>query len=255
MDGPYERRNDTIKHLRGVLKRSPFVRARWGGGNKEVSLLLDTGADVSIVDESVLTSDERKTVRKPDTKSPQGVSGEDMNIVGTLTKTVRVGGQVVRNHKFFVVKNCVVKYLAGIDFIFRLGRATWDPKKGQLFIHETGKCTKLETMYRPETGINRGRTCDVLVQDEIIVKPGKECLVKCVSEHAFRGLDYMAAPTTSPGEEPVRPACCIVRVDEMATSHQRKQSKGNSSEGNCNRSVRPRFLNHVSRSTHENETD
>ena len=65
----------------------------------------------------------------------------------------------------------------------------------------------------------------------------------------------MAAPTTSPGEEPVRPACCIVRVDEMATSHQRKQSKGNSSEGNCNRSVRPRFLNHVSRSTHENETD
>ena len=30
MDGPYERRNETIKHLRGVLKRSPFVRARWG---------------------------------------------------------------------------------------------------------------------------------------------------------------------------------------------------------------------------------
>ena len=39
-------------------------------------------------------------------------------------------------------------------------------------------------------------------------------LVKCVSEHAFRGFDYMAAPTTSPGEEPVRPICCIVRVDE-----------------------------------------
>ena len=71
-------------------------------------------------------SDERKTMRKPDTKSPQGVSGEAINIVGTLTKTVRVGGQVVRNHEFFVVKNCVVKYLAGIDFIFRLGRATLD---------------------------------------------------------------------------------------------------------------------------------
>ena len=28
------------------------------------------------------------------------------------------------------------------------------------------------------------------------------------------GLDYMAAHTTSPGEEPVRPACCIVRVEE-----------------------------------------
>ena len=76
-------------------------------------------------------SDERKTMRKPETKSPQGVSGEAINIVGTLTKTVRVGGQAVRNHKFFVVKNCVVKYLAGIDFIFRLGRATWE-------VYETG---------------------------------------------------------------------------------------------------------------------
>lgn len=186
------------------------MRAHCGIGNKEVSLLLDTGADVSIVDESVLTSDERKTMREPDTKSPQGVSGEAINIVGTLTTTIRVGGQVVRNHKFFVVKNCVVKYLAGIDFIFRLGRATWDPKKGQLFIHETG----IKCVYRPETGINRGRACDVLVQDDIIVEPGKECLVKRVSEHAFRGLDYMAAPTTSPGDEPVRPVCCIVRVDE-----------------------------------------
>lgn len=112
MDGPYERRNETIKDLRGVLKRSPFVRAYWGIGNKEVGLLLDTGTDVSIVDESALASDERRTMKVPDTKPPQGVSGEAFNIFGTLVKTVRVGGQVLRNHKFFVVKNCVVKYLA-----------------------------------------------------------------------------------------------------------------------------------------------
>ena len=90
--------------------------------------------------------------------------------------TVRVGGQVVRNLKFFVVKNCMVKYLAGIDFIFRLGRATWDPKKVQLFINETAKSAKLETMYRPGTGMNRGRSCDVAVKDNVIVEPGKTCL-------------------------------------------------------------------------------
>ena len=27
MDGPYERRNDSIRHLKGVLQRSPFIRA------------------------------------------------------------------------------------------------------------------------------------------------------------------------------------------------------------------------------------
>ena len=208
MDGPYQRRNETIKHLRGVLKRSPFVHAYWGIGNKEVSLLLDTGTNVSIV------SGERRIMKVPDTKSPQGVSGEAINIVGTLVKTVRVGGQVVRNHTFLVVKNCVVKYLSGIDFILRLGRATPDPKKRQLFIHETGKSAKLETMYRPETGMNRGRSCDVVVKDDVIVEPGKECLVKCVAEHAFPALDYVGASNTSPGDEPVRPACCIVRVDE-----------------------------------------
>ena len=68
-------------------------------------------------------------------------------------------------------------------------------------------------MYRPESGINRGAACDVLVKGDVIVEPGKECLVKCVADKAFRGLDYMAAPNTSPGDEPIRPACCIVRVD------------------------------------------
>ena len=110
--------------------------------------MLDTVADVSIVDESVLTSDERRTMKVQDTKPPQGVCGEAINIVGTLVKTVRVGGQVVRNLKFFVVKNCVLKYLAGIGFIFRLGRATWDPKKGQLFIHGTAKSAKRRCIGR-----------------------------------------------------------------------------------------------------------
>ena len=68
-------------------------------------------------------------------------------------------------------------------------------------------------MYRPESGINRSVACDVLVKEDVIVEPGQECLVKCVADKAFRGLDYMAAPTTSPGDEPIRPTCCIVRVD------------------------------------------
>ena len=62
--------------------------------------------------------------------------------------------------------------------------------------------------------MNWGNSCHVLVTEDVVVEPGKERLVKCVAEHAFRGLDYIAAPNTSRGDEPVRPACCIVRVDE-----------------------------------------
>ena len=58
-------------------------------------------------------------------------------------------------------------------------------------------------MYRPENGMNRGNSCDVLVKDDVVVEPGKERLVKCVAEHAFRGLDYIAAPNTSRGDEQI----------------------------------------------------
>ena len=56
MDGPYERRNDSIRHLKGVLQRSPFIRAEWGSDGTRVSMLMDTGAEINLTDESVLTS-------------------------------------------------------------------------------------------------------------------------------------------------------------------------------------------------------
>ena len=148
MDGPYEGRNDSIRHLKGVLQRSPFIRAEWGNDGTRVSMLMDTGAEISLIDESVLTSVERESLGKPDVQPPQGVCGEVINFVGTLNKTVKIGGQVVRNYKFYVVRNCAVKYLVGIDFIYRLGRVTWNPSKEHLFIHETGKGVSLERMYR-----------------------------------------------------------------------------------------------------------
>ena len=73
MDGPYERRNDSIRHLKGVLQRSPFIRAEWGNDGTRVSMLMDTGAEISLIDESVLTSVERESLGKPDVQPPQGV--------------------------------------------------------------------------------------------------------------------------------------------------------------------------------------
>ena len=95
MDGLYERRNDSIRHLKGVLQRSPFIRAEWGNDGTRVSMLMDTAAEISLIDERMLTSVERESLGKPDAQPPQGVCGEVINFVGTLNKTVKVGGQVV----------------------------------------------------------------------------------------------------------------------------------------------------------------
>ena len=75
IDGSYEWRNDSIRHLKGVLQHSPFIRAPWGNDGTQVSMLMDTGAEVSLIDESVLTSVERETLGKPDTQPPKGVNG------------------------------------------------------------------------------------------------------------------------------------------------------------------------------------
>ena len=54
--------------------------------------------------------------------------------------------------------------------------------------------------------------CVAVVKEDILINPGKECLVRCVAVGAQKDLEYMAEPTVSLGDEPVRPACCIVRV-------------------------------------------
>ena len=210
MDGPYERRSDSIRHLKGVLQRSPIIRAEWGNNGTRVSMLMDTGAEISLTDESALTSVERESLGKPDVQPPQGVCGEVINFVGTLNKTVKVGGQVVQNHKFYVVRNCVVKYL---NCIYRLGRRTWDPSKEHVFIHETGKGVPLERMYRTTANTTLNNVCVAVVKEDVLINPWKECLVRCVAVGAQKDLEYMAEPTVFLGDEPVRPACCIVRVN------------------------------------------
>ena len=106
-----------------------------------------------------------------------------------------------------------MKYLVGIDFICRLGRVTWDPSKEHLFIHETGREVPLERMYRTTVNTTLNNVCVAVVKEDVLINPGKECLVRCVAVGARKDLEYMVEPTVSLGDEPVRPACCIVRVN------------------------------------------
>ena len=76
--------------MNGVLQQSSFVRAQWENNGTRVSTVLDTVADISLMDESVLTSEEVSTLRKTDTKPPQGVSDEVVRFMGTMNKTLKV---------------------------------------------------------------------------------------------------------------------------------------------------------------------
>ena len=111
-----------------------------------------------------------------------------------------------------MVKDCVVRYLAGIDLIYQLGRVTRDPINKHLFIHETGKGVPLKQMYRRTSNTTPNNICDVVVKGEVLIHPGRECLVRWVAAGAVKCLEYMAEQTLSLGDEPVRPACSITTI-------------------------------------------
>ena len=68
-------------------------------------------------------------------------------------------------------------------------------------------------MYRTTANTTLNNVCVAVVKEDVLINPGKECLVRCVAVGAQKDLEYMAEPTVSLGDEPVRPACCIVRVN------------------------------------------
>ena len=88
------------------LQRSPFLRIQVAG--EERSTLLDTGADISLLDESHLTDRQRTHMVPSRKKNPKAASGNEVEILGELRMTVRLGKAVINDHPFQVVRGLVV---------------------------------------------------------------------------------------------------------------------------------------------------
>ena len=96
-------------------------------------MLLDTGADISLIAHDRLSARQAAAIQPRQQRNPMAAAGHEVEVIGTLRMTARAGGLVINNHQFLVVRNLVVPFIVGVDFLSRLGTQTWDWENRTLF--------------------------------------------------------------------------------------------------------------------------
>ena len=72
------------------LRRNPFVRACADGG-QEVSMLLDTGVDISLISSEHISEHQKQHIQPTSQSNPRAAPGNVVKMEGVLRMTVRMG--------------------------------------------------------------------------------------------------------------------------------------------------------------------
>ena len=134
--------------------------------------------------------------------------------------TVRAGGLVINKRPFLVVRNLIVPFIGGVDFLSQLGTQTWDWENRTLLT--CGCKLRLESMHRNSSSIDSPRkptqSCRVTVTNDVRDQPSEQALVPCSLKRAIPNTEYLLEPQRQQDEYPIRAMCCLIRpADESAT--------------------------------------
>ena len=192
-----------------ALTRSPHVPVRWGG-KIALNAMLDTGADFSLVSASRLRHDTLQQLIPVTTGTCRGVDSKQVEIAGELWRDIEIGGTLVTQHRFLVVKGLVVPLILGADFLARLGEVTFDFQQGKLLAKNTGVRVDMIQHYTGETielaTVHARLACDVVI-------PGLcEQFVLCYADGLRAKHDYLLEPLR-PDDDMVKPAHAVVVPD------------------------------------------
>ena len=185
-----------------------------------VSILLDTEADISLISHDRLSARRAAAIQPSQRCNPMAVTGHEIQVIGTLRMTVQDGGLVINIHPFLVVRNLIVPFIGGVDFLSRLGTQTWDWENRTLLV--CGRKLRPKSMYRNSSSIDSPRkpiqSCQVIGTNDVRVQPDEETLVPCSLKRAVPNTKYLLEPQCQQDEYPMRGMCCLIRpADESAT--------------------------------------
>ena len=172
--------------------------------------MLDAGADYSLVSASRLRQDTLQQLSPVTTGTCRGVDSKQVEIAGELWRDIEIGGTLVTQHRFLVVKGLVVPLILGADFLARLGEVTFDFPQGKLFAKNTGVRVDMVQHYTGET-IELATLHARLASDVGI--PGLcEQFVLCYADGLRAKHDYLLEPLR-PDDAMVKPAHAVVVPD------------------------------------------
>ena len=190
-----------------VLTTAPYVPVEWGDGAGDCAMV-DTGADWSLVAEEKLSARERLAVR-PSRVRGRGVSSEDIPVLGEVWRTVKLGGLIVRDQRFVVVRGLVVPAILGIDFWSRLGSMRLDLRARRLLLEEKGVELELLSSSRPQ-GTRPAHQVDLKLRRDVTVPPASEALVPVKRGELRPGEEYLLEPVGG-DDSPVCASSCVLR--------------------------------------------
>ena len=200
--------------------RSPFPRVETAGVEGVVSMLLDTGADISLLSHDRLSARRAATIQPSQRCNPMAATGHEVQVIRTLRLTVRARELVINNHPFLVVRYLILPFIGGVDFLSRLVTQTWDWENRTLLV--CGRKLRPESMYRNSSSVDSPmkpiQSCQVIVANDVRVQPDDEALVPCSLKRAVPNTEYLLGPQRQQDEYPMRAMCCLIRpADESAT--------------------------------------
>ena len=181
--------------VRQFMCNTPYVEFAWEGAGKRSVALLDSGADWSLIDESVMTEEERGLIC-PVNIEGKGVGGESVSIVGEVWRSVEIGGLLVADQRFVVVKNMISSVILGSDFWGRVSPMTFDFNAQVLRLGEFG--VEVPLFYGdslPADG--ETKVCNLTVGSKCVIPPMTEALVEGKAKGILGRKTYLLEPQRS----------------------------------------------------------
>ena len=176
------------------ISRAPYVDVRIGEDSTRA--LVDTGADWSLMDESMLSVGERHNLATSEAVG-QGVGSEPIDIVGQVWKDVEAGGITIPEQRFIVVRNMVTNAILGADFWVRLGEMTVNFKDKVLRVEHLGLQLALFDTAEPQENRQRvgGETVGVVrLERDTQIPPYCEKMVIGQVDSRFNGCSMLIEP-------------------------------------------------------------
>ena len=192
--------------LRQGLTSSPYVEIHWrreDGSLPQMTGLVDTGADWSLIEESQLGDEEWKELQ-PSSAQGKGVTEAEIPIVGEVWRDLMVGGVKVDSQRFIVVKKMVTPVILGADFWGRFGQFSLNFKERKLRLNED---TELPLKESPvEHDSSEQQTVVLRAIGKTVVPASSQVLVKARIEGADlqEGTEILVEPT----KEDLGGFCC-----------------------------------------------
>ena len=200
--------------LRAILCSSPYIDIAWDTNKEEkCPALIDTGADWSLIDETLLDENEKQLLANDSAGlEGQGVSGEKIPILGEVWRDFKVGGMTVTSQRFVVVQGMTSDIILGADFWGRVSPIQLDFSAQKLSI--CGGTVVVNTHGGQQARLDEG-TKQVKVTSKCSIPPQTEMMVNVKAKGMREGHAYLFQPVRTEDDKVGSPFAVVGCKDEL----------------------------------------